>query len=510
VTETIKKMECILTVDINTSSVRIHAFDLTGQVLGMRKGSYPTFHPQADYSEQDPEQVFITTLYVLKNFLNEVIHPQKFKVKAICFCAAMHSVLAVDKNGRPLGNAIIWADNRGIKQAKLLKNSQECTQIYEASGTPIHPMSPLIKIAWMSQQDPERFAQAYKFISLKEYVLLQLTGEYLLDQSIASSTGMFDIHQLKWHTKALEFAGITPDRLSTPVSIFFDEVGLKKEYSKSLGLSSATKLIIGSSDGCSATLGSGNIAAEKATVTLASSGAVRVASKEILVDKSQRFFNYLLAEDYYISGGPTNNVGVVFDWFTQQFGSFDPRQDLEQVKEELLREAIQVSAGAKGLLFLPYLLGERAPIWNANARGVYFGLNITHGQKHLLRATVEGILFEVYSIGKLLAEHRNFSSISLTGSYASVPLFAQILTDIFGLPIHANTSVDNVALGTALIGLTGMNYFKNLNESSSNLPVTETYLPNAQNHDLYMRYFEIFERLSTKLEPDFELITALQ
>jgi gluconokinase len=175
-----------------------------------------------------------------------------------------------------------------------------------------------------------------------------------------------------------------------------------------------------------------------------------------------------------------------------------------------LREAIQVSAGAKGLLFLPYLLGERAPIWNANARGVYFGLNITHGQKHLLRATVEGILFEVYSIGKLLAEHRNFSSISLTGSYASVPLFAQILTDIFGLPIHTNTGVDNVALGTALIGLTGMNYFKNLNESSSNLPVTETYLPNKQNHDIYMRYFEIFERLSTKLESDFELITALQ
>ena len=277
-----------------------------------------------------------------------------------------------------------------------------------------------------------------------------------------------------------------------------------------MGLSSATKLIIGSSDGCSATLGSGNIAAEKATVTLASSGAVRVASKEILVDKSQRFFNYLLAEDYYISGGPTNNVGVVFDWFTQQFGSFDPRQDIEQVKAELLREAIQVSAGAKGLLFLPYLLGERAPIWNANARGVYFGLNITHGQKHLLRATVEGILFEVYSIGKLLAEHRNFSSISLTGSYASVPLFAQILTDIFGLPIHTNTGVDNVALGTALIGLTGMNYFKNLNESSSNLPVTETYLPNKQNHDIYMRYFEIFERLSTKLESDFELITALQ
>lgn len=503
-------MDCILTIDINTSAVRIHAFDMEGKVLGMQKGAYPTFHPQADYSEQDPEQVFITTLFVLKNFLNEVVHPQKYKVRAMCFCAAMHSVLPVDKNGRPLGNAIIWADNRGIKEANRLSKSPDCTTIYETSGTPIHPMSPLIKITWMRHQDPERFAQTYKFISLKEYIVFQLTGEYLIDHSIASSTGLFDIHQLVWHSKALDFAGIDADRLSTPVSIFFNEVPLKKEYCKSFRLASATKVILGSSDGCSATLGSGDITAKKATVTLASSGAVRIASKEILADDKRRFFNYLLAEGYYISGGPTNNVGVVFDWYTQLLGNFNAGQEFEQVKTELLRDAAQVSAGAKGLLFLPYLLGERAPIWNANARGVYFGLNITHEQKHLLRATIEGILFEVYSIGKLLAAHRHFNSISLTGSYANVPLFTQILTDIFGLPIHVNPQVDSVALGTALIGLTGMNYFRNLDESSASVQFTETHLPNLQNHTLYMRYFEVFERLSNKLGVDFELITALQ
>jgi gluconokinase len=503
-------MDCILTIDINTSAVRIHGFDLNGQVLGLQKGSYPTFHPQADYSEQDPEQVFITTLFVLKNFLNEVIHPQKIKVRAISFCAAMHSVLAVDKNGRPLGNAIIWADNRGAKEANWLKNSPDCTNIYETTGTPIHPMSPLIKITWMKLHDPERFAQAYKFISLKEYVIFQLTGEFLIDHSMASSTGLFDIHQLKWHGKALDFAGISADRLSTPVSIFFDEVALKKEYCKTLRLSGSTKIILGSSDGCLATLGSGDIAAKKATITIASSGAARVASKEIISDVKQRFFNYLLADGYYISGGPTNNVGVVLDWFTQFLGDFQRGQDFEEVKEELIRDASQVPVGAKGLLFLPYLLGERAPLWNANARGVYFGLNITHEQKHMLRATIEGILFEVYSIGKLLAAHRTFNSISLTGSYARIPLFAQILTDIFGLPIHVNPQVDSVSLGAALVGLTSLNYYGSLEEASANIHFTKTYTPNHQNHDLYMRYFEIFESLSTKLGADFELITDLQ
>lgn len=503
-------MDCILTIDINTSAVRIHAFDLNGRVLGMRKGSYPTFHPQADYSEQDPEQVFITTLYVLKNFLNELVHPQKYKVQALCFCAAMHSLLAVDKNGRPLGNAVIWADNRAISQANLLKKSRLRGEIYESTGTPIHPMSPLAKIAWMQQQDHERFSQGYKFISLKEYIILQLTGEYLVDHSIASSTGLFDIHQLDWNQQSLHFAGIDKARLSTPVSIFFDEVLLKKEYCKSLRLAPNTKVILGSSDGCSATLGSGDLRANKATVTIASSGAVRVAGKEFLVDEGQRFFNYLLAEDYYISGGPSNNVGVAFDWFTQQFGNFHRDQEFEQVREELLRDAGYVPAGAKGLLFLPYLLGERAPIWNANARGVYFGLNITHEPKHMLRACIEGILLEIYSIGKVLSIHRPFDFISMTGSYASVPLFAQILTDIYGLPVQVNTEVDSIAQGTLLIAMTRMGYYKDLEEASASTHFNKDYTPDEHNHALYMLYFEVFERLSGKLEEEFELITALQ
>src|SRR5687767_15803234 len=116
-------MECIITIEIGTGAIRIVAFDLEGNMLGSSKGSYPTYHAKPDYSEQDPEQIFITVLYVLKNFLNEKIHPKKHKVAAICFSAAMHSVLPVDKNGVPLGNAITWSDNRGKKIAQELKES---------------------------------------------------------------------------------------------------------------------------------------------------------------------------------------------------------------------------------------------------------------------------------------------------------------------------------------------------------------------------------------------------
>lgn len=503
-------MDCLLTIDINTSAVKIHAFDMNGKVICWKKGSYPTFHPQSDYSEQDPEQIFITTLYILKNLLNEHIHPKKYKVKAICFSASMHSVLPVDKSGNPLGNAIIWADNRGIKEAEILKKSPQNESIFHTTGTPIHPMSPLIKITWLKNHEPEQFAQTYKFISIKEYVIKQLTGEYVIDHSIASSTGLFDIHKLKWHQESLDFAGISADRLSEPVSIFNDEIQFKKEYCVTLGLSQKTKLIIGSSDGCLATLGAGIIGEGKAIITIGSSGAVRVAGKQVLRDEKQRFFNYLLTEGYYISGGPTNNGGVVFEWFARQFGDFSEGLEFEDVLNDLSKIASQVKSGANGLLFLPYLLGERAPLWNVNARGMYFGLNINHEQKHFVRATLEGILFEIYSIGKILETHRDFKDIYINGAYASLSLWTQILADMFGKTIHINDNHDSVAMGAALLGFIKLGIYNNLEEAASTVKSVKTYHPNPQNHDIYMKYFKIFERLSHKLSEDFEDIVQLQ
>src|SRR6476619_2804721 len=148
-------MDCIITIDLGTAAVKVSAFDLKGNLIGAMKGSYPTFHSKPDYSEQDPEQIFITMLYVLKNFLNEKIHPKKHKVVCICFSAAMHSVLPIDKNGVPLGNAMVWSDNRAKKEADELKNSDLGKSLYKTTGTPIHAMSPLNKITWLKNHDSE-------------------------------------------------------------------------------------------------------------------------------------------------------------------------------------------------------------------------------------------------------------------------------------------------------------------------------------------------------------------
>ena len=503
-------MECIITIELGTNAVRVYAFDLNGNIIGSLKGYCPTFHSEPDYSEQDPDQIFITMLYVLKNLLNEVLHPKKYKVRCICFSSSMHSVLAVDKRGIPMGHAITWADNRANREAAELNKSPLGKKIYSATGTPIHPMSPLTKIAWIKNSEKEKFKQVSKFLSLKAYILQQLTGEYVIDYSIASATGLLNIHKIKWETESLKFAGITASMLPDLVPVDTKVGKLNKAYQASLGLSADTKILVGSSDGCMAVLGDGVNGEGVATITVEDSGAVRVVSDKVMQDDKQRFFNYLLTENKYVSGGPTNNGGVIFEWFTRQFGDFKNPFDLEHTMLELINDASKVPAGSDGLIFLPYLLGERAPIWNPNARGVFFGINIKHEKSHFVRAAIEGILYEIYSIGKTLEEHRTINSLSINGSFGTLPFFTQMVADIYNKPVRLRQNYQSVSYGSYLLSATEMGIYKSLDEAAKTVVLPDLATPDKQNNKMYLKYFKIFERLSTKLASEFADIAALQ
>jgi gluconokinase len=503
-------MECIISIELGTNAVRVYAFDLKGNVIGSSKGSYPTFHIDPDFSEQDPEQIFITMLYVLKNFLSEKIHPKKHSVQSVCFSAAMHSVLPIDKHGVPLGNAITWADNRGKEEARTLRESSVAAKIYEATGTPIHPMSPLIKITWLKNKDKQRFARTYKFLSIKSYIIQQLTGVYAIDYSLASATGLMDIRKKKWDDAALDYAGISRERLPELVPVSYSPGKLLPQYQVSLGLAANTKIIFGSSDGCLATLGAGVWGDGKATVTIEDSAAVRVVRKEPIKDKDGRLFNYILDDTYYISGGPSNNGGKAFEWYARQFGDFKNAYDIESCMQDLVTVASSVEAGSEGLIFLPYLLGERAPIWNANARGVYFGININHESKHFARATIEGILYEMYSIGRLLEEHDEIKQLSVNGSFATIPFWTQAIADIFNKPVSISPNVNSVSLGAYLLSATDLGIFASLDEAARSIELQDAFKPNKHHHKIHSGYYEIFETLSRKLSGEFEKLNQLQ
>jgi gluconokinase len=222
--------------------------------------------------------------------------------------------------------------------------------------------------------------------------------------------------------------------------------------------------------------------------------------KKVLQDEKQRLFNYLLTEGNYVSGGPTNNAGSVFEWYAKQFGDFKKAFDLEDCMENLIDDASKVAAG------------ERAPIWNANARGVYFGLNINHGQQHFTRATIEGILYAFYSIGKTLEEHRNVKILSANGTFASYPFWTQMMADIFNKPVHIkqNSGPDSVACGGYLLSATEIGPYKDLEEAAQKVNLLDSFLSQKQNHNVYMKHCAIFKRLSMKLFDEFEAIADLQ
>lgn len=280
-------------------------------------------------------------------------------------------------------------------------------EIYRRTGTPIHPMSPLSKLTWLRNEHPEIFARSYKFISIKEYIFYKLFKEYVIDYSIASATGMFHLNSLKWDEEALRIAGISEEQLSRPVPTTYRLTGLDETFAKEMNLHPSTPFVVGASDGVLSNLGVNAIDPGVVAVTIGTSGAIRTVTNRPVTDPKERIFCYALTENHWVIGGPVNNGGMIFRWVRDQLGSSEVETAKRLGKDpyEVLTEiAAKVNPGSDGLLFHPYLAGERAPLWDANARGSFFGLGLHHKKEHLIRAVLEGVIFNLYTVLLALEE----------------------------------------------------------------------------------------------------------
>jgi gluconokinase len=506
-------MEYFIGLDIGTTSTKAIAFDLLGNVISKCNIGYPILNPNPSWSEQNPEEMFQAVINTIKYVVNEN-DKNNNTLLGVSFSSAMHGIMAVNENGDKLTDCIIWADTRSTQYSQNIKNSKIGHEIYMKTGTPIHPMSPLCKLAWMRDNMKEVFSNTYKFISIKEYVFFKLFGKYVVDFSIASATGMFDIYEFSWNKNSLEVAGISKDKLSTPVSTTQSFRGMDKKYADKMGLDAQIPFIIGASDGCLANLGANAIKPGDAAVTIGTSGAIRIIADKPQNDESERIFSYILNEDHFVLGGPVNNGGIIFRWFRDNFA----QTELEQSEKlgvdtyELLTEvASKVPAGANGLIFLPYLLGERAPHWDSNSKGVFFGINITHKREHFLRALLEGVMFGVYSVGKALEETTgNIDTIYATGGFVRSELWVQMLADMFNKKVVIAESYEGSCLGAVILGMKSLGLIDNIEEVEKLVPISKTYEPNIENRIVYMKTFEIYERLYLKLKDEFVNIGLLQ
>ncbi|KAG4069421.1 hypothetical protein HA402_012274 [Bradysia odoriphaga] len=463
---------------------------MNGKIRGVFQQAYVTNHPEPGYSEQDPEVILAAVIAGIRAVVAEVGGAPA----AVSFSSAMHSVMAIDATGAALTPLIIWADNRSEPQALALRDTAEGQLIYRQTGTPVHTMSPLCKIRWMREQQPGLFAQAVMFPGIKEYIFHHFFGRWIADHSIASATGLFDIHTLGWNETALGVAGITAAQLPEPVPANYKVNGLLPALAASLGIPADTPFIIGGSDGCLAQLGSDAMDAGHATLTIGTSGAVRMSGKQPLTDARGRLFTYLLTDDIYITGGASNNGGVVLQWLVRDFLG----QPLSAL-DGLVKEALDTDPGR--LLCLPYLLGERAPVWNSHATAAFIGIQPQHTPAHFTRAALEGICFALLSIKEALEETAGaVRKISVSGGFTNAPGWIQLLADIFGQEMHLQQESDASALGAIRLAASVLGWPEAGAEAAQTV-----FRPDAGKYAGYRRKYGVFVKLYDQIEASLAL-----
>ena len=502
----------IIGVDIGTTSTKSILFDAANNAIARHTVGYPLHAPTKGAAVQNPDEIFQAVIETLKQVVSRnQIEPSE--LLCLSFSAAMHSLIAVDERGKPLTPSLTWADSRSAGYDELIKQEHNGHEIYARTGTPIHPMSPLVKLIWLRENCAELWQQAAKFISIKEYVVWQLFKKYVVDYSIASATGLFNFNNLAWDKEALSITGVTTSQLSQLVPTTHVLHSMKPKYAEQMGVAADLSVVIGANDGVLSNLGLNAIASGEVAITMGTSGAVRTTLKKPQTDPQERLFCYALTKDYWVVGGAVNNGGIVLRWLKETLArtEVNTAQLLQRDPYEIITEiAKTITPGSEGLIFHPYLTGERSPLWDANARGSFFGLGLHHHKAHLIRAVLEGVIYNLYAVFQAVETiSGEVKSISAAGGFARSPLWCQILADVCDREINIPQSHESSALGAAILGQYALGEISELNNFSS-IGSNSTYQPIAANTAKYRQILPIYSRLVDSFKDEYQAIAQLQ
>jgi len=509
----LNKNKYMLGVDIGTTSTKAILYCNSGEIILEENNGYELHTPDNNTAELDPDDIFQAVIMSIGNIMSiSKINPKDLTF--ISFSSAMHSVIAMDDNDKPITRCITWADNRSSKWANKIKDELDGHNIYLRTGTPIHPMSPLSKITWLENDMLSIAKKTKKYIGIKEYIFLMLFNKYIVDYSIASCMGMLNLKTLTWDEAALKVANINENKLSQIVPTTEVITGCNRQFLDKLGILPSTQFVIGASDGVLSNLGLNAVKEGEIAITIGTSGAIRTTDSEPKVDLEERIFCYALTEKHWIIGGPVNNGGVVLNWLKDLLYTDDinlSRNSELNPYKELTKIASTVRPGANGLLFHPFLAGERAPLWNANVRGSFFGLTLHHEKKHLIRAVLEGVIFNLYSVYEALSEVIDVSSTSIkaSGGFVQSELWRQILSDMFDLDVIVPENRESSCLGACLLGLYALNKIESL-DISKDIIGANKYTPNQSNVAEYRKLIPIFKSVSKVLEFEYDKIADYQ
>jgi gluconokinase len=506
-----KRTDWFIGIDLGTGSCKSVVVDERAKVLGFSSAEYPGLQAQDRWQEQDPSELLKAAIDSAKGAVAASgVRPEA--CAGLSIGGALHSVMALDGHGDPLTGVITWADGRAVEQTKSLKGLAVGRQLYRETGCPVHGMYPLYKVMWLRDKRREVFKKTWRYVSGKEYVFAGLTGEYLVDYSLAAGAAFLNTRTLRWNRLCLDMAGIREDQLSTPCSPFSVHRGLSPKMARRIGIRKEVPVVLGSSDAANSNLGAGAVSPWQATCMVGTSGAFRVISPRPILDKKARSWCYAIDEGHWLVGGAINNGGVALSWLRDGLNQAVKGLSATRLSfEDVVALAGNAKAGAGGVICLPFFAGERSPNYNLNARALFFGMTLEHGMKHLARALLEGIAFRFRALKEVLTDVGvDVREIRASGGFTKSPLWLQVMADALDRELKIPEWGETSALGAAFWALLSSRGEKRLERAGDFVKPVQSCAPNPENVETYNRTYPIFVQLYRALEKSFDDVSELQ
>jgi xylulokinase len=497
----------IVAHDLGTTGNKATLFDLTGTAVAATFASYKTAYPRTNWAEQDPADWWRAVCSSTQELLATSDVPRG-EIAVVSFSGMMNGMLPVDGQGVPVRTAIIWADQRATAEAEFLAERCGFETVYRRTGHRPGASYTAAKLLWLKQYEPELYARTHQVLQAKDYVAYKLTDVYATDYSDASGTNLFDLQRREWAGDLVEAVGLHPDMLppALPSSTIIGQV--TPEAATETGLQSGTPVVIGGGDGACATVGAGSVRPGDAYNYIGSSSWIAVTAETPLRDPRMRTFTFAhLDPELYFPTGTMQCAGGAYDWLERLLRG----EAQAKLYDELEAAASTVAPGAEGLLFLPYLIGERSPHWNPLARGAFVGLTMAHGRPEMARAVLEGVALNLKLILDAFQEQgAGIEAMRLIGGGARSALWRQILADVYGLRIlRPELLAEATSLGAAIAGGVGVGLFSGYEVAHALVRMEAGEKPNPGVRDQYAALCDLFGQTYGSLESVFDGLPSL-
>ncbi|HHX37137.1 MAG TPA: xylulokinase [Clostridiaceae bacterium] len=477
----------IIAHDLGTSGNKASVYNLRGELVAASTRAYDTHYFNGNWAEQNPADWWDAVSRSTRDVL-EKVSPKD--IAAVAFSGHMDGCLAVDGSGDPLHPHILWADQRAEEEAALIASQVEPATLFKDTGHMAAATAILAKILWLKKHKPDVYAKTHTFLSSKDYLVFKMTGQMFTEPSDASATLLFDINEGQWSSELASHFGVDMAKLPTVIESSAVAGTVTKDAARDTGLLVGTPVVMGGGDGCAASLGSGCVGADDVHISMGTSAWIMQTTDRPtnLVEDGTFTYCHVVPGMYSVTG-TMQAAGSSYSWFSDIIGlDRERRQALE-------REMLMIDPGANGLMFLPYLMGERSPYWDPKLKGAFFGLKRETSKAEMMRAVLEGVAMHMAVIQEKLDPHSSqIRKLNAVGGGARSDLWCQILADVLQVPIHRLSRLEEAGgLGVAVLAGVGTELFSDFNVIHDFQTVEKTFEPNHEAASFYDSRLPLFK-----------------